>query len=67
MEKWISYFGPTVKILTDRGREFQNEVMVEFTEKWVIKLKCTASESPWSNGKCERMVGILKEGLRKIK
>ena len=27
----------------------------------------TASESPWSNGKCERMVGLLKEGMRKLK
>ena len=27
----------------------------------------TASESSWSNGKCERMVGLLKEGMSKLK
>src|ERR1044072_146527 len=28
---------------------------------------CTASESPWSNGKSKKTVGILKEGMRKLK
>ena len=35
--------------------------MVEFTKKWEIELKCTASENPWGNGKCEKVVGLLKE------
>src|SRR6201990_198253 len=67
MEKWISYFGAPQKIITDGGREFQNEEIIEFTEKWGIEMLCTASESPWSNGKSEKTVGILKEGMRKLK
>ena len=59
-------FGASQSILADGGREFQNE-FIEFTEKWGIEMLGTASESPWSNGKCERMVGLLKEGMRKLK
>src|SRR5215469_2167566 len=67
MEKWVSYFGPPGKILSDGGREFQNEEFAEFAEKQGIELMVTASESPWSNGKCEKVVGLLKEGMRKMR
>src|SRR5215469_3866198 len=67
MEKWVSYFGPPEKILSDGGREFQNEEFAEFAEKQGIELMVTASESPWSNGKCEKVVGLLKEGIRKMR
>ena len=30
-------------------------------EKWRIELKCTSSESPWGNRKCEKLVDLLKE------
>ena len=30
-------------------------------ERWNIKLLATAAESPWSNGLCEKTVGLLKE------
>ena len=36
-------------------------------ERWNIKLLATAAESPWSNGLCEKTVGLLKESLRKMK
>lgn len=67
LDRWVSIFGPPKRILTDGGREFQNEEFVEFTECYGIELICTSSESPWSNGKCEKMVGLLKEGLKKLK
>ena len=67
LEKWISYFGAPSKILSDGGREFQNDDFLEFSEKFGIELLSTASESPWGNGKCEKAVGILKEGLEKLK
>src|SRR5215469_1026125 len=67
MVKWISYFGAPQSTLADGGREFQNEEFIEFTEKWGIEMLGSASESPWSNDKCVRMVGLLKEGMRKLK
>ena len=63
--KWISYFGAPKKLLPNGGREFQNEEITEFTETFGIEFKCTAGESPWGNGKCERVVGLLKEIMRK--
>ena len=51
----------------DGGWEFQNEKMTGFMEKWGIQLKFTASESPWGNGKCGKVVGLLKEMMRKLK
>ena len=33
---------------------------------WYRQL-ATAAESPWSNGQCERMVGLLKDSVRKMK
>lgn len=67
MDRWLSIFGAPRKILTDGGREFQNDEFVEFTDSWGIELLSTASDSPWSNGKCEKMVGIIKECLIKMK
>ena len=67
IEKWISIYGPPRRILTDNGREFQNDLFYEMCESMDIKVLTTAAESPWSNGKCEKMVGLLKEGLRKMK
>src|SRR5215469_17901714 len=41
--------------------------MKNMTEGFRIEQICTASFSPWSNGICEKTVGILKESLRKLK
>ena len=41
--KWISYFGAPKKSLSDGSREFQNDEIAEFIEKFGIELKCTAS------------------------
>ena len=50
----------------DNGGEFQNEMCV-FTERFDIEIKATPSESPWSNGLCEKWVGLTKDSLRKLK
>ena len=60
LNKWISYFGPPNAIMTDCGREFQNEGMISFGERMGIEIKSTASESSWSNGKAEKIVELLK-------
>ena len=49
------------------GGEFQNEKVRKMAERWNIKLLTTAAESPWSNGLCEKTVGILKDSLRKMR
>jgi transposase InsO family protein len=67
LEKWISVFGAPKKILSDNGLEFQNEEVKEMTESFGIEILSTPAESPWSNGKCEKMVGILKDSIRKLR
>src|SRR5215469_14911886 len=53
--------------MSDNGLEFQNEPMKKLCEKmWIIQ-RATAAESPWSNGKCEKMVGLIKDSLQKMK
>ena len=36
-------------------------------EKWNIRIMTTAAESPWSNGLCEKTVGLIKDVLRKLR
>jgi hypothetical protein len=67
MEKWIGIFGAPQYILSDNGGEFQNEKMRIMLEKFNIKMKSTPAESPWSNGICEKWVGLIKDSLRKLK
>ena len=67
IEGWFAIFGAPSKILSDNGGEFQNEKVRRMTERWNIKVLVTAAESPWSNGLCEKTVGILKESLRKMR
>ena len=42
-------FGSPCQILTDNGREFNNEDFRIMGEKLTTKIKSTAAESPWSN------------------
>ena len=53
------------KILLDGSWKFHNEEMTEFTESRGIYLKTIASDNPWGNGKCEKVVGLLKETMKK--
>ena len=38
--------------------------MRRLADRFQIELLGTAAESPWSNGVCERMVGMVKEGFQ---
>ena len=64
---WFAIFGAPANLLSDNGGEFQNEKVRRMTERWNIKVLTTAAHSPWSNGSCEKTVGIIKESLRKMK
>ena len=63
---WIAIFGPPNKIMTDNGGEFSNPEMRALGESFSIKLITTAAESPWSNGVCERLNGVLGKLVLKI-
>ena len=65
MKKWISMFGTPKKILMN-GREFQNKNMGNLTDAWHIEIMTTAAVSPFSNGRCKRAIGLIKDGLRKL-
>ena len=67
VDGWFAIFGAPLKILSDNGGEFQNEKVRRMAERWNIKSLATAAESPWSNGLCEKTVGLLKESLRKMR
>lgn len=45
MDKWISVFEASRKIMNDSGRELQNESMEEMFEMFDIRLLATAVES----------------------
>src|SRR5215469_5837918 len=66
-ENWMCVFGIPKILFSDNGLEFQNEELKIFTKKLGIKMKSTAADSQWSNGKCEKMVGLLKDGIRKLR
>ena len=67
LDGWFAIFGAPVKIFSDNGGEFQNEKVRKMAERWNVKVLTTAAESPWSNGLCEKTVGIIKESLRKMR
>jgi transposase InsO family protein len=64
---WISYFGSPKNLLTDNGREFNNESFRDMAQNMNIIVHTTAAESPWSNGLNERHNAILGEMVKKTK
>ena len=63
---WICVFGAPRKILSDNGGEFNNDQLRSLGEAFNIRIMCTAAESPWSNGVCERLNAVLGDSVRKI-
>ena len=56
---WITYFGTPGSILTDNGREFNNQSLRDMAQNLNIIVRTTLAESPWSIGLNERDDGIL--------
>ena len=63
---WITTFGAPRQFLSDNGGEFNNESMRSLGERYGIKILCTAAESPWSNGICERLNCVLGISVQRI-
>ena len=53
--------------MSDNGLEFQNDDMRRMMEIFEIEMSSTGADSPWSNGICEWMVGLIKEGIKTVK
>ena len=63
---WICIFGSPKSILSDNGCEFNNAEVRDLGEAFNIEVLCTAAESPWSNGACERLNAVLADSVRRI-
>ena len=63
---WITYFGTPEAILTDNGREFNNQSFRDMAQNLNIVVCTTTAESPWSNGLNERHNGILEKWWRRL-
>ena len=64
--KWIPFFGAPKQLMSDNGCEFNNELMRSLGDGFGIKITCTAAESPWSNGICERLNSVIATNVKKI-
>ena len=63
---WIKIFGCPKKLLSDNGREFNNELFKEMASLLGVELLSTAAESPWSNGITERHNALIGAMMTKI-
>ena len=67
MLMWVgSGLGSPKKFLADNGGEFSNEEYRDMCENLNVGVLCTAAESPWQNGICERNHAVVDRCLSKI-
>ena len=62
---WITYFEIPGSILTDNGREFNNQSFRDMVQNLNIIVHTTPAKSQWSNGLNEWHNGILGEMVKK--
>lgn len=65
-EEIVMRFGCPVEIVTDRGANFMSKLVKHYSERIKTTHKLTSAFHPRTNGKCERLNGILKTMLRKL-
>lgn len=58
-------FGAPTEILTDRGANFMSRVLAHYVARVGSHHSFTSAFHPRTNGKCERLNGVLKQMLRK--
>ena len=51
---WVRYYGPPLLLYTDLGKEFDNDLIRMFAERYGITLHCAPGGSHWSLGGVER-------------
>ena len=65
LKEYICIFGPPKTILSDRGREFNNEIVDTMLKNIGIEHRVTSAYNPRTNGLTERMNQSLISALRK--
>jgi Integrase core domain len=63
-EEIVVRFGCLTEILTDRDSNFMSKLVEQYLQRLQTKHKRTSAFHPRTNGKCERLNGILKNMLR---
>ena len=61
---WVSRFGPPLYIISDKGTQFNSELLTNFTKFLGIHQIRTSSYNPKANGMVERAHRTLKAALR---
>ena len=61
---WRTYFGTPGSILTNNGKEFNNQLFQDIAQNLNI-IVCTTAENRWTNGLNEWHDGILGEMVKK--
>ncbi|KAJ8651309.1 hypothetical protein O0I10_013203, partial [Lichtheimia ornata] len=61
----VMRFGVPEEILTDRGPNFMSRILAHYTARVGAHHLFTSAFHPRTNGKCERLNGVLKQILRK--
>ena len=62
---WVAYFRCPSNVLTDNGREFDNQYFCDMCQNLNIIVRMTGAESMWSNGVCKRYNGAIEECIIK--
>ena len=63
---WISIFRPPKNFFSDNGGEFIGDKTIAMCNAFNIEPKFTASESPFSNGICERHNALIRKMTEKV-
>jgi hypothetical protein len=63
--EFITTFGPPKELISDRGKEFLNDLVDELCEKLAINRRVTSAYNPRCNGMTERLNQTLLGSLKK--
>jgi len=59
-------FGHPLELVSDRGKHFFNNVIINITNSYLIKHRKTTPYNPKANGLIERANGIVEKILNKM-
>lgn len=65
LNEWIKTWNKIEELITDNGKEFCSEMFRDFCKEMNIEHRRVGVESHRSNGRVERAIGSIKEGLIK--
>ncbi len=65
MRDIIARYGPPTHLLSDRGKEFCNNIVNKISEVAGIIQKVTSGYHPQTNGRCEKRNHLLMQVVRK--